>query len=407
MSIPKILGVLATLAIIAVSAAMNFEFAYGLGTTPRSSMIYGVGSVAADLLKAVLPILIASALAARAFGQAAIGTFIFACCLLLAFAASVGFGAENRGSKAGTREGLNATLASVQGDLSTFEARRKGLRPHRPLQEAEAALTAALAGPVMEGTRLRGTLAAISRDCTRIDVTTKDGCDRVGELRQEVAAAAEAARLDARIQSLKSEERTLIQSGAGQDADPQATAITRIVGKMVGGIDAAFVRSGLSFLLALVVEAVSAFGLYACGVRHAAPQKSSRRDPDRADIQPEPRDMRPAPMMHAMQPASVGAAAVRQAPPMRAIESQVDPRPVLDVDAYCVARIQWEDGNGISFEAAFADYCGEAARKDMAAMAREPFRAAFDELVAKIEVVPVNGVYRGLVISTAIEASST
>ena len=74
----------------------------------------------------------------------------------------------------------------------------------------------------------------------------------------ERAVASEALRLAARIDSLKAQVRTARDAGAGKEPDPQAKAIAQLA-----GIDAGQVRAALAWLLALVVEAISAFGLFA------------------------------------------------------------------------------------------------------------------------------------------------
>ena len=43
-----VVGVVATVAMIVLSAWMNYEFAYGLGTTPQNGLVLGLLSIAAD-----------------------------------------------------------------------------------------------------------------------------------------------------------------------------------------------------------------------------------------------------------------------------------------------------------------------------------------------------------------------
>ena len=64
---------------------------------------------------------------------------------------------------------------------------------------------------------------------------------------------------------LKADIRKAKDAGAGRESDPQAKAIAQLA-----GLDAAHVRAALAWLLAIVVEAISAFGLFAITRRGAA-----------------------------------------------------------------------------------------------------------------------------------------
>jgi len=63
-------GVGAALALLCVSAAMNWRFGYSLGKTPLDGIIYGTASAAADCLKAVVPFFFFGAIRRKAWSRA-------------------------------------------------------------------------------------------------------------------------------------------------------------------------------------------------------------------------------------------------------------------------------------------------------------------------------------------------
>ncbi len=76
------------------------------------------------------------------------------------------------------------------------------------------------------------------------------------------------------IDRLKADINRERDAGAGKEADPQARVIASLT-----GLDMSGVRLGLSWLLALAVEAISAFGLFAITPRDA--RRAPHADPAR------------------------------------------------------------------------------------------------------------------------------
>lgn len=77
-------GVLAALAMIAASCALNFDYWSAQGQTARESAILGVVSIAVDLMKAALPVFIMMALRPRRI----VYTSVASCAFLLFLMAS-------------------------------------------------------------------------------------------------------------------------------------------------------------------------------------------------------------------------------------------------------------------------------------------------------------------------------
>jgi hypothetical protein len=250
-----------TLAVIGLSMAINFTFGHGLGTSVLNARILGALSVACDGLKALLPLFIAWQWSDGHRMAAAAGTVLFTLLLAYGTASAIGFAAENRTALTTKRDNRNAAHEQATADLAATHARLAALPSHRLSGVIEAEFAA------YRKDRLWDRAAA----CTDATLpASREFCKRIDALKGERTVAAEADRLSAKVEHLKLQIEQARQGGAGREADPQASAISRLT-----GVDAALVRSGLTWLLALAVEAISAFGLFAITRRRAPAGRAS------------------------------------------------------------------------------------------------------------------------------------
>ena len=164
-------------------------------------------------------------------------------------ASALGFASQNREGVAASREHLNASLKEHAADLEAAERRLKALAVHRIGGVIEADIAKLRKDRLWDATAgcTEATLAASREFCKRIDT-----------LRAELALAAEDNVLTSKIEGLKFKVEQLRARGAGREADPQLGEIARAT-----GMELLRVRSGLNWLLAIAVEAVSCFGLFA------------------------------------------------------------------------------------------------------------------------------------------------
>jgi hypothetical protein len=252
-----------TLAVIGLSMAMNFIFGHALGTSPANARILGTLSVACDGLKAFLPLFIAWQWADGHRLAAAAGALLFALLLAYGTASAIGFAAENRAALTGTRDNRNSLLEDATAQLAAMQARLAALPAHRLQGVVEADIAAARKDRAWDATQ----------GCTQATrIESREFCKRIDLLKGELAVAAEDTALAATIDRLQAQVRQAKEAGAGNESDPQARAITQFT-----GLDTASVRSGFAWLLAIAVEAISAFGLFAITRREAArPAKAQR-----------------------------------------------------------------------------------------------------------------------------------
>jgi hypothetical protein len=254
-----------TLAVILLSMAMNFAFGHALGTSPANARILGTLSVACDGLKAFLPLFIAWQWADGHRLAAAAGALLFSLLLAYGAASAIGFAAENRAALTGTRDNRNSVLEDAAGQLAVMQARLTALPAHRLPGVIEADIAAARKDRAWDATG----------GCTQATLpASREFCKRIDWLTVELAVSREAIALAAAIERLHAQVRQAREAGAGTEPDPQARAITQLT-----GLDIASVRSGLAWLLAIAVEAISAFGLFAITRRKRAPVRGGQHDP--------------------------------------------------------------------------------------------------------------------------------
>jgi integrase len=114
-----------------------------------------------------------------------------------------------------------------------------------------------LARAIAVGERVRGTVGALSNNCGKIDARTAEACVEVAGLREELAAAIDAARLGARSDYLRQQIGTLRERGDAAVPDPVGEFWARITRGRLSVKDVGF---GLHLFFAFMIEMVSAFG---------------------------------------------------------------------------------------------------------------------------------------------------
>lgn len=247
------IGLLAAAAFIVASCWMNFDFWFEQGRSAREGYIFGAVSLAADLFKALLPVFIAGAFAARRYFYALGGTAFFAVCVCAALISSIGFISTNRGEHTGTRESLNARLSLAQNELNDLAGRISRLTGYPPTATIEANIKA------MQQDK-RWVSSAQCEDATV--VASRDFCKEFFASKAQLSSAIEANRLTSRRDALVIEIRRLREAGAGQDADPQATLFAKVISAAVPGFDVSDARAALMLFFSILVELGAAFGLF-------------------------------------------------------------------------------------------------------------------------------------------------
>lgn len=241
-------GVLAALALIGVSATMNWRFGYSLGKTPFDGMIYGTMSAAADVLKAVVPFFFFGALRRRAWSQAVaaltVGIVVTSYSLMSAF----GHAAQNRSETTGHRAFDAKAYKDLGADLKRAQEQLSWVPPHRPV--------AVLAGEI-EGVKIQR-LWSLTQEC--VSVTSKPArefCAKYHGLNAELGSGRQAEELEARIADIQRKLERFQGTAAAQEADPQAAFLAELFGVSVHRVQLA-----LTVFVAILLEVGSGMGMY-------------------------------------------------------------------------------------------------------------------------------------------------
>ena len=175
-----------------------------------------------------------------------------------ALQSAASFASESKGAVIEGRETVRANYLETEKEIAAMVAKRDAIKVARSPAELEAAIKTVLARAVKDGERVRGTVASISAECSKADARTTESCAEVGRLREDLAAATAAARIDQRLGELRGEARKLREQGGASDANAPATLLSRL---SLGWLSPADVEAWRSIYLALLVEFVSVFGL--------------------------------------------------------------------------------------------------------------------------------------------------
>lgn len=223
---------------IALSATMNGLFLASLGRTPTEASILAALSVAADVTKAVLPVVVVRAIVLRAWGQVIGASLMLGIVITLSLASGIGFAALTRGAATAARLADTEARSSIQRQLRDIDA-RLDLLPHG---RTVGVLDVEIARTALDR------FWTSSNSCTVIGaVAVRQFCAEVLRLKSERAAALDRKALMAERSTLTVRLASL-SSGAGE-SDPQAVAVADVL-----GVDTSRLRRGLSVALAVTIE---------------------------------------------------------------------------------------------------------------------------------------------------------
>ena len=358
------LAVLAALVLISVSGAMNFLFMQGMGKDETESLVLGAASVAIDIFKAILPILIWWSYRESRFGFMTTAVVMFAIFTAFSLTSAIGFSATNRGYVSGIREGANAQLAAVAADIEAETAKLQALAKHRP-------------APILEQqiNRVRtDRLWSRTRQCT--DATRKRSrafCDGYFSLKSELETAVLAARIELRLKELKRSETRLKKSGAGTDTDPQVTVLARLSGN-----DESSVRTALIIFIAALLEFGSGLGLWmATGHSEIFRRRVSARQLKTAHHDP----IMSAETIHA---AAIEAVPIQSLP--AASDADERQNQIIDIENYLIERIRPADEGRLTMDDLFADYQSWMAVLRKSEATQDLFETVVEKVMAEVGV---------------------
>jgi hypothetical protein len=244
--IVAIFGVPVVLGLIAISVVMNFRFGMLLGRSENDGLVYALASACADILKCLLPIVLAWSWQRGRYLVMFAGSILFLIFTAYSVASSLGYAAINRAERSGHLAAEMSRHRDLRSELDQKAAQRAGLPAFRPSAALEAEMLAL---------RQHARWVATSECATATLTESRTFCDSYFRLKAEHATAEAADRLDREVSQLR---QTLAASGEaapGTSADPQLEVIANILSL---GEDKA--KLALTILLSALVECGSGLG---------------------------------------------------------------------------------------------------------------------------------------------------
>ncbi len=248
---------LASGVMLLVSLRGNFLFGASLGQSEEKRLLFGWANVGADVWKAFGLIAVSKLWRAKHRRACVAASLAWLMCLFFGMNSALGIYVQDRAALTGNRQATYTTYREAEHQLGGVEQRLRERGTHRSTAEIDAAIETILSRAVVAGERLRGTVAAVSQNCSKIDLRTSGACAEIAQLREERAAAVETAKLEERASALRAQIATLRGRGGSLSPDPVGEFYAWITRGLVSVRDVGF---GFPLFFALLVEVVSAFG---------------------------------------------------------------------------------------------------------------------------------------------------
>lgn len=211
----------AALLFIGVSAAMNALFLSSLGRTALEAGLLASVSIAADMTKAALPVVLARAIALRAWGEVGAATLMLVCVTALSLVSGTGFAALTREAASDARIANAERVVARRTELQRIEVRLSAIQTVRGADGLNLELSGAMRDRKWQTTN--GCALPSS-------AALRNFCAEAIKLKLALAEAIERDRLDVERRTARAALDRLLLSGMGSDADPQASAIAALLG---------------------------------------------------------------------------------------------------------------------------------------------------------------------------------
>lgn len=248
-------GVAMSLGLIAISAALNFRFAYRMADTEVDAWLYGLSIAVADVIKAMMPFVMGWAWRKRSVLTFAGGFIFFATATAFSFTSATGYAAQHRLTKQVVSGDSNDSRRDLRAAYGRVQARLTKLGPQRSPLEVEKALEGVLQRPVGPST-----VTMISANCTLNRVATRTACQEVSKLSEELERAREAQRLEAEATRMGEELAKPRAEPAASDA--QVKVLAEVAGALNHATDGRTIDAFLAVAFAALLELGSGISLF-------------------------------------------------------------------------------------------------------------------------------------------------
>jgi hypothetical protein len=372
-----VLGVLAAGVLLAVSAAMNWQFGYNLGRTPFDGQIYGAASAAADCMKALVPFFFFAAWRNKMWSQAAASALVWGVVTAYSLTSALGHAALNRADTTGTRSVQSLNYQDVRSDMKRAQDELSWIPQHRPTATIQAEISGAKAHPAW----------GWSNGCTKLDGKAEvKHCGKYHALQAELGSAEKADGLEKRIVDAQAKVAATGSHTGSAEADPQAAVLTALLAKLFPSVKVVDVQTMMTVFVALLLEVGSGLGMY---VAFSQWRMYDVQAPSAPRMSPVVTTLNTAAVAVAAQPAPVliakprsGANDNKTAP---AVTRMIAPE--TDVERFYKESIEVTDGSSLTATELYEDYCSWCETKSKEPLALPTFGRAFGELGVKKEKI--------------------
>jgi hypothetical protein len=390
-----VLGVLAASVLLAVSAAMNWQFGYNLGRTPFDGQIYGAASAAADCMKALVPFFFFAAWRNRMWSQAAASALVWSVVTAYSLTSALGHAALNRADTTGARSVQSMNYQDVRSDMKRAQDQLSWIPAHRPAASVQADIDG------LKGQKAWGW----SSGCTKLDGKAEQKlCDKYHALQSELGSAQQAGELEKRIADAQSKLANQTSHTGSAEADPQAAVLATLLAKVFPSMTVGDVQTMMTVFVALLLEVGSGLGMY---VAFSQWRLYDVQAPSAPRIIPvaQAATINTAAVAVAAQPAvqqlakpRSGANDNRSAP---AVTRMVAPE--TDVERFYKESIEVTDGSSLTATELYEDYCAWCETKTKEPLALPTFGRAFGELGVKKEKIAGRIRYIGIALKSGAD----
>jgi hypothetical protein len=381
-----VLGVAAAGVLLAVSAAMNWRFGYLLGKTEIDGLIYGSASVAADVMKALMPFFFFAALRNRMWSQAAASAVLWVVVTSFSLTSALGHAALNRHDKSGERAHEAQSYKDARADLKRAQDQLSWIPQHRPAATVQSELDG-----------LKSQRAWVwTKSCTDVNGKfNREYCQKYSTLTAELASAQEAAKLEARIAETSAKIGTKAR-GAVTVADPQAAVLTQLASLVLPSLKVEDMQLALTLFIAILLEVGSGFGLFVAFSAWRPREEQMLAVPAAKPamvVAAKPIEVAAPVVAPVVQP-QAKVAVHEEAPQVvqraSANDNRSSPRlvaPETDVERFYRERVGSEDGSSLTATALYEDYCAWCEEQHKEPLALPTFGREFGELGVRKEKI--------------------
>jgi len=395
-----ILGVLAAGVLLAVSAAMNWQFGYNLGRNPLDGQLFGAASAAADCMKALVPFFFFAAWRNRMWSQAAASALVWAVVTGYSLTSALGYAAQTRDDTAGARLTQSQQYQDARADMKRAQDQLSWIPQHRPAATVQADI---------EGLKAQKAWGW-SEGCKKMDgAAERKLCDRFHALEAELGSANQAAGLEKRITEAQAKVSGQATGVGAVEADPQAAVLVSLLSGIIPGLKVSQVQTMMSVAVALLLEVGSGLGMYVAfsqwRLYDVKAPAAPRFVPVTAVATAPVTATHTAAVAVAAQPAvqqiakpRSGANDNRSAP---AVTRMIAPE--NDVERFYKESIEVTDGSSLTATELYEDYCAWCETKQKEPLALPTFGRAFGELGVKKEKIAGRIRYIGIALKSEMD----